>query len=300
MALAEFLKAFKDVLIKNQVLPESQAARFELFRSRYVLLSDLEIEDLAKIPPAKFSIYTGTICRGEANILANRFPVTFAGLGSFYLACYRQQFNSYLMLVDLNQQLPWKSYKTNELADNFVSYVRKLVSIESSEHESFQWIPEMAEFEGYLVKIRKSQKPLTEGQFSWQQLASMSVQECLRLQIRTRAEAIQLQSNYDLVTIQKSFRSNDRCLPSSISGDLSWIWIGRSQRLFSRAQRVSSAEDKFLSNALGKPRDLEEYCSVMLESQVELANQPELLFSNSLARVKELALSGILSVSLPS
>jgi hypothetical protein len=300
MALAEFLKAFKDIIVANQNLPESQTERFDLFRSRYPALSELEVEDLAKIPPNRFGIYTGTICRGEANILANRFPVTFAGLRSFYLACKTQPFNSFLLLVELNQQYTWKSYQTNELADNFVAYVQKLVSAECAEHQCFQWIPEMADFEGRLVKIKKSKNILDQVFFNWQQLTNLSVQECLKLQIRTSVDAIQIRANYDLPSIQKSFRSNDKCLPTLISKNPSFVWIGRNQRLFSRAKRVEAAENEFLSSTLCKPRNLEEYCSVLLESQPELATQPELLFSNSLERVRELVMSGILRVYLPS
>ena len=84
MALAGVLSAMREIILDAPELPEDQTARLKVFEKSFPQLTPSEREDLSKISPEKFGIYTTSIFVGEKNIIANNFPMTVKVLETYW------------------------------------------------------------------------------------------------------------------------------------------------------------------------------------------------------------------------
>ena len=124
MSLSDVLSATKDLIYSHIELPPDMEDRLALYRNRYPALTTEEVEDLAKMEPARIRIYTGTVYAGERNTLRMHFPMTF----NLIRRAAGGQFDSMAMTHAMHEEFPWTGYATQDLAEKFVCFVEKELS----------------------------------------------------------------------------------------------------------------------------------------------------------------------------
>lgn len=127
MSLSDVLSATKDLIYSHIELPPHVEERIALYRGRYPALTVEEIEDLAKMEPARIRIYTGTVYAGERNTVRMHFPLTF----NLIRRAAGGRFDSMAMIHVMHEEYPWTEYTTRDLAEKFARFVTKELAAEN-------------------------------------------------------------------------------------------------------------------------------------------------------------------------
>ncbi|NDC37336.1 MAG: hypothetical protein EBZ48_04715 [Proteobacteria bacterium] len=122
MTLAHTLSALREMILDVREYPDSIVERKEFLKSRYPGLSELESEDLARIPPERLALYTESIFASERGLLRAKFPISFALIKRAASAC-GESIDFYDLARSLHDWRPWRSSRVPDLARNFADFI---------------------------------------------------------------------------------------------------------------------------------------------------------------------------------
>lgn len=125
MALPDVLSAMRSIILDPLQIPAEREERHSYYRSQFPKLSEIELEDLAKIEPKGFGVYTHSIFTAERGIIHNHFPITYAVLERSWERAYAEELDGYRMVRRMHELKPWRSATTHSLASIFVAHLRE-------------------------------------------------------------------------------------------------------------------------------------------------------------------------------
>lgn len=215
MALANVLSALRVLILDGLDIPEELQAREGLYREKFPALTSLELEDLVKIPPSKFDIYTGTIFAGNRSVLSSHFPVSFALIEKDWAKTNKEKFNRYTFVQNLHEKRPWKSNETTSLAKSFIDYLsldRKDLS------QEIPGLLEMAEFERLSLVIKRERDLYVDSKdlVLTKDLSTLTVDQLLELEFNIPYCLRIAEFTYDVRSFRESFFKNDRTIKSKL------------------------------------------------------------------------------------
>lgn len=213
MALAGVLSAMREIILDAPQLPPTRDERLIHFRSRFPALSEAEREDLSKIDPALFDVYTKSIFRGERNLLRNQFPVTMAVLAARWESVYGSRFDAFDLTVRLHRAYPWKSASTVQFAENFRRFIGETLPEFIAR---YPMTSELVELEELTIRARRvtCAKPLREVALS--DLTSLTVAEILALQLQPSTATTLYRSSFDVISLVHQFYQLGKSLPEQL------------------------------------------------------------------------------------
>ncbi|HKQ46573.1 MAG TPA: hypothetical protein VJZ71_00715 [Phycisphaerae bacterium] len=118
MALADFLSAMRVLILDGPALPEAAAERRRSLAERFPRLSQMEIDDLATLPPDRLQVYSDLVFGGERSMLRWAFPMTFAAIQAIDPSTDLAR-----LVRDLHHHRTWHSASSRELARIFQAYL---------------------------------------------------------------------------------------------------------------------------------------------------------------------------------
>lgn len=202
MALPAVLTAMRQIILDLEELPASPEARLKLYRKRFPDLSPHELEDLSKIENNGFKTYTTSIFQGEKGVIFNHFPVTLNILQSHWENVRGTPFKPFELARQLHRRYPWKSYTTEALLQNFVSFVQTdLKNIEALA----PGISEMARFEYLIFEIKRAPDDNLGDVLTVEQLNALTVEQALALKLFIRANVRFDEFRYDVLGARRSY-----------------------------------------------------------------------------------------------
>ncbi len=218
MALADVLSAIREIVLDAPHLPEELSERAVLFREKFPGLSESEQEDLAKIDPKKFSIYTVSIFQGEKGILENHFPITFELVKLHWAEAYNERFLARLIPQRMHRVRPWRSQSPLNFARNFCEYLNydcaPLLALRPD-------LGAIAQLETATYRLRRaadSVVPLRKSDvIPLERLASTVIDELLNARITVTAHLECLELPFDVLPARELFYANNRSAPQDIS-----------------------------------------------------------------------------------
>jgi hypothetical protein len=298
MSLESFLSAFKQLILENEPLPNLLEERRASYRKKFPRLNDLEVEDLAKIPPSQIRIYTGTIFRGELVVLQRRLPLTFQALKKHWSNIAKtNEFDSFCFLVEVQKKYPWHSSDTKDLVSAFISYLRDTVAIGSEA----AWIVDLALLEATIAEVKRSPVPHLNSGINFKAAKDFLVQDILKMTLRVQRDLQVLSSAYNLDEIRSAVKSGSDT-SFSATGDCRYYLISRNTKLFPRVTLITQQEQALIQHLkqTGVNTSIESFIEDTLVrqslNQHLTTNELEKLFSSAFQRVIELEKAGAIAV----
>ena len=297
MGLESFLSAFKQLILENETLPENTEDRKAYYKNKFPLLNDLEIEDLAKLPPNKLRIYTGTIFRGEVVVLEKRLPLTFSALRQQASKIINlKKFDPFSLLIEAQKKYPWRSNATKDLVQAFIRYVSDILAPQTE----LLWIADLAKLEGMIAEVKRSPQPHLTSQVNLRAQNELLVQDFLKIRLRIQNEVQVLSSNFDLNEIRDAVANNQTEISPAAEDTAIHYLVSRNAKLFPRVTIISEQE-KMLIEKL-KQSETSSEIETFIEARLSLppSDQPlstaklEALFAESVQRIITLEKAGAL------
>lgn len=203
MPLADMLSAMRGVILDGLLLPHTSEEREQTLQKHFPGLSTLETQDLSRIEPEKFAIYTGTIFRGEAGLLQRLFPMTFALLQDAWSNCYGETFNAFRFTQQLHKARPWKSSATVGLASAFVLYLSQDLPEMLAVNPA---LPEVSKFEFTSLRVQRAIDENRNATISISAIQSYTVKELMSLAVAIAAPTEVLSVGFNLLDARIHFR----------------------------------------------------------------------------------------------
>ncbi len=293
MALNAVLSAMREIILDTPPLPSTENERLKFFERRFPALSKEEREDLAKIDPQRFEIYTTSIFSGEKGILEKHFRITFALLARFWPKIYNQPFNAFSFVKELHALRPWRGNKTTALANCFLAHI----SQDRPElTRMLPYIEELAELEylNLLIKRTPSENVSAANSLSSSAIAELTVEELLAKSITIPSYVQLYRFTYNITTYWREYYNNHKSLPELAPIKLiTWAVGGRTLHNFVSWSELSPNIYQLLES---RPRTTTISVAELAENFLEHAapeQSEELLFA---AFMQEL--QGMLSVGM--
>ncbi|MBN8548798.1 MAG: hypothetical protein J0M12_05750 [Deltaproteobacteria bacterium] len=229
MALAAMLSAMRTIILESPTLPESEEARRLTYHVLFPDLSSPEVEDLAKIPPQRFHIYTRSIFSGEADLISHYHAMTCALIERAMQKRSKQAFSMRDFVRTMHTTHPWKSSTTEGLLESFARYLQD----KASEFGEFsRRILESAQFEHHLFVARRhpdnDHKP--SASVDRNKLAKLTVGEVLELDWHIPATTSFQQFTFDIPAAYSYFHTHKGVLPPTIVQKHMYVMFGRDAR----------------------------------------------------------------------
>jgi hypothetical protein len=296
MALAAVLSAMKELILDAPALPEEQSVREKYIKKSFPDLKDTEAEDLAKIPPAKFKIYTNSIFSSERDLIQTNFGMTIEYLKKYWKEEARGEFNLFQIIKELHKKRPWKSTHTVDLGRNFVDFVKNdLKRIQ----KKAPFINELAEMELLLRIVRRSSDDeiMPKHSLTGADISAKTVEEILNLSyiIPTCVEFTVF--NYSLIEARSAFVDSDKKdLPKKIKPRKEFCSLSRN---FEALQRWTEYDENFYDILSTHERQKPQPLSVLAEKFLEKSDDSrseEDLFKEFIEVVYRCIKTGVLIV----
>lgn len=249
MPLADVLSALREVIITEaSKLPSSVEEREEFFKSRFPNLSPLEIEDLVKIPPERFAIYTKTVFVGEANVLAKHLPLFFLLLKENWHLSSKKPFIKRALVQNAQKEFPWKSQNTYGLMKSVVSFLKK-------EHgtlfENLPYLEEVFMLEKLTLRTKRAanNKKQSRQKIKGEEISQLTVSALLELEFTVSKFCQFLNTSYDVISYRKDFHENEKKIPLEPPGKKSFHLIStRDSKHKIYWSQLTSSSWKFLKD----------------------------------------------------
>jgi len=254
MALAAVLSAMRTIILDAPSLPDTEGARRVSFRALFPVLSAEEIEDLAKISPDRFRIYTRSIFNGESGLIERYYALTCAMLGRTWEENHSESFSVRDLMRALHAKRPWKTATTEGLVENFGEYLKDLSSQLGKSQEQ---IIEAARFEREVFYARRGADETTLA-LTREELAALTVGQVLNLTWSMPATSAWHSFNYDIAAAYTYFNAHSSALPSMIAEREHFLIFGRDVTNTVRWREISKEvfqyfeEQKSRSGSLGE------------------------------------------------
>ena len=295
MALAALLSAMKEIILSCPVMPEEEEQRRLYLKDNFPKLSSEEVEDLSKISPKKFQIYSNSIFSGERNLIKRNFPMTIAALANLKPDRYSKDSDLTKLLKDLHKQHPWQSTQTVELGKNFVAYIKGLPRDLISKAP---YLAELAEFELQLRIVRRTpdDEIMPADSLSEKELSSMTVEAVLGLKYLIPSFVIFAEFDYDVPAARQYFTSNKRILPESIGKKFTCSAISRNAEGLPRWRELNREIYRLLqAKERKKPHNISEIVETLLSTEGQLKDEIQ-LFKSFMDLLSKLIASGVVVV----
>lgn len=126
MALADFLSAFRSLILDKGPLADSVDARRAELAGRFPRLGPREINDLAEIEPGRIKVYTDLIFAGERATLQWVYPRSSAIISDLLHqrdSSKARSLHLFHLVRALHESQPWESPSQRQLASNFQNFI---------------------------------------------------------------------------------------------------------------------------------------------------------------------------------
>ena len=300
MSLHAVLSAMRALILDGLPVPEDETERRVFYAKRFDPLSGDELEDLVKIPPAKFKIYTGTVFSGQRGTLEMHFPITFALLE----ARLGKEFDPFQMVQDIHQFAPWKGYQTKGLAESFYHFLREHAgpwSLKAPESSS------IAEMECLSLDVARGLNPYDKGLsgkfprvLNIEEIEKLSIGDLLSSSVFIPDNVRFLSSDFDVLELRTSYYLNEKTIPNEATERRVCFFAGgRDSEQYVRWQEVS---EKYLSLLKSAQSEKNLIVQDLAESFLEVPAQgksEQILFQEFLEGLWNLHHSGILFIRAP-
>ncbi len=232
MALAAVLSAMKDLILIAPELPNEQSERLVYINKTFPALSDSEAEDLAKINPDKFKIYTHSIFSAERDLIARNFSMTIEYLKRYWQESFGQSFDLLRLAKDLHKKKPWKSSTSVDLGKIFLEFLNEDCYAILSKAP---FLTELADMELSLRISRRSpdDQIMPHDSADISTLTSMTVEEILNLNYLIPSNVQFKEFNYNLIAARSAFIT-DRLLPEDIETKKIYSSLSRNRDAYQR------------------------------------------------------------------
>jgi hypothetical protein len=257
MALNDTLKALGQIVLGQIELSENLNERKKQISSKFSGLTTIEIEDLSRIPPNRYALYTRTIINGEANILEKHFPLTFALLEKYFEKVIGKQLNRFDLVKKMLGKYPWKEIGTPSLSESLINYIKDdLRDI----CKSCPYLISIVELETFTMKcFRQKDDSISKDKIlTAKELTALTVGEIEELDFFIPFNVEFLTSDYDIVNYREQFFKNGKTLPDTEPKSNNSFYIGSRDSNFIVRWNLTNSE--LFSYLKSKPRN--ELCSV--------------------------------------
>lgn len=213
MPLADVLSALREIIITEaSKIPQAREQREEFFKSRFPNLEPIEIEDLVKIPPERFAIYTRTVFTGEANVLAKHLPLFFLLLKENWHRTSNKSFTKRTLIQNTQKEFPWKSQNTYGLIKSVLSFLKKEHGILFDE---LPYLEDVLKLEKLTLRTKRAanNKKISKKEIKEEELKKLTVSSLLELDFRVSKNCQFLKTSYDIIAYRKDFYENEKTLP---------------------------------------------------------------------------------------
>ncbi|MCO6431487.1 MAG: hypothetical protein J5J00_11555 [Deltaproteobacteria bacterium] len=295
MSLSSVLSAMRQIILDAPALSADQSERLAAFKNLFPELTSEEAEDLSKVPPAKFGIYTTSIFAGERNLLQNNFPMTVALLKEAWKRCFGEELSLFKFAKEMHRVKPWTSTASTLLGRNFVEYLRDYLP---QVLQDSPFLAELAELELFIRKVRKQRNGAFEAcnGLAPENLAEMTVEMVMELEFIVPKCALFKQLGYDLISIRHEFMKDGSALPDHVPATPTAAAVGRNREGHPRCIALSQEIYSYLSvREKEKQQPIEELAEVYVGSQPPSLSEEE-LFSGFIAEVVRLAHNGVIAL----
>lgn len=248
MALAAVLSAMRTIILDAPQLPETEEARRISFHALFPQLSEHEVEDLAKISPQRFSIYTRSIFNSEADLIAHYHAFTCALIERAWQKKRRES----LLLRDfvrmMHAKRPWKTSTTEGLLEAFGQFLEDRAA-DFGEYR--QHILEAAAFERHLFYARRrvDSSPKGPSPIDRKRLAALTVGEVLNLSWHIPSTTSFQQFASDIPAAYSYFQSHQGTPPAIIAQHKLFMMFGRDNRHVVRWREIPEPLYRYFTKA---------------------------------------------------
>ena len=201
MALQAVLTALRQLILDETSLPNSIEERVKLFKSRFVGLSEDEIQDLAKMPPQRLGVYTHSVFTAEGNILQGAFPLTVAALRSWWPSAWGP-FSTFALARRVHSRAPWRGIHSMSLGRSLLTFI----DAECSEAAArFPWLEDGARYEQATLEIRKAPNESIAPQpmSVLQEISHLTVEALLGTPVYVPSLLHSLSLKYDVIPLRR-------------------------------------------------------------------------------------------------
>lgn len=267
MALPAVLSAIREIILNEPELPRVEGERRLKIRAIFPQLTAEEADDLARINPDGFTVYTSSIFSGERNLLFRNFPMTIEYLRRNWKVISQGDFDILSLTKAVHRKYPWKSSSPVELCRNFKLFIKsELGEIVTAA----PFIPDVAKLELMLRIVRRSpdNEIMPTESLQAEELARLTVGEVLSRSFIIPTFVELSTFSYDAVAARSEYLSQGKFTPETVSErvnyqalsrnrdcDLKWCELPRPIFLFlsksPRAQKIplSDLAEEFISTS---------------------------------------------------
>jgi hypothetical protein len=256
MALADFLRAIKELIFELDELPDNRDVRYSWLKRLYPELTVEELRDLSTIQKTKLNIYRRSIISIEASIIKHRLVKSLAFLKGNWQSVYKTQLKLEEEILAAQRKFCWQGYLTVELFKSFKDY---LLSERREIFQSFPNLEALIDYEVILYQLKRA-PDCKEDLVSQEELSKIKIEDLFQRKIIIPVAGRLFKSQYQLselhlantqkceITSYWIFRSNDyQILQLAITQQLAESMI--------ESQDNPTTFDKFLERAAAKKRE---------------------------------------------
>ena len=300
MALAAVLSAMREIILDFDGLPSTFDARKAQYAESCPGLTEPELEDLAKILPERWQVYTHSIFSGEASVLRNHLPVTLALLEYNYPKDNAKGFDLYDLVRRSHKVRPWRDNITETLVHNFKIFLEEDMGPALSKISALQ---DMATLELTTLQIKRDSQRFFKHEDSQliSTIAGMSVDRILGGSYKISTLARFVRFDRDVLAFRKQYWAMDRKLDGSSPVKREVFAVGgRSNDNTVNWEEINRFEMDLLSGASREVSyRIEDWAEGFGSNQT--SSQPEEeLFVSFLSRLLKLSAAGVIQLELPT
>lgn len=202
MALQAVLSAFRQLVLDGVELPEAASERARLFRELFPDLSDLEVQDLAKVSPSRLGIYTTSVFSAEASILKNAFPLTLASIESSWPPEWGE-YSGRALAQRIHKVAPWRGIHSMSLGESLIAFVDQELAPRAP---GCPWLREAVTLEQAMLEIRRApNEPIApQGEAELDRFSALKVSELLEQEAYVPVLVREVSLSWDLLKARRA------------------------------------------------------------------------------------------------
>lgn len=293
MPLRDTLSALREMILDEPSLPPLLDERRAILRTRFPGLTADEADDLAQIPADKLAVYTGTVFRGERNIILRLFPLTTALLGRAWEELYGKKLDALALTKAIHRSHPWRGFRTVDLVQSFANHLLSNQR-EALVHEPA--IEHLLRFETVSLDVaRKASKENSVPSAPTETaLTSLTVDQLLARTCKVSDNCAFAVFAYDVIMVESYYYRSECKLPPVLEPQSLYAVASRNHRLRVAWTAVSrTLHDGLIQLGAGTETSVEELAAAFLSGAPEGKSEAE-LFRDFLAELIPLERAGAL------
>lgn len=294
MALPAVLSAMREIILDEPKLPADAGERRALYSHIFPNLTSDELEDLSKIAPQGFQVYSNSIYVGEKNLIANNFPISIAVLKNHWSTITSQPFSLLSFMKELHKSKPWRSTTTMALCRNFSDYLHEAYP---TLFESAPYLSDLLHLELCTRKIKKlpdDSKP-PRASLPAKLLTAVTVGDLMESQFSIPTPNTFCKFAHDVITAREAFINSGGVFPDSVEAVGTTAALSRNERGYARWSRLS---DQLYTFFVSQPRlttlPVESRAEIIVEEKGIGSDSEEALLSLFLISLAVLVENGVI------